>query len=228
MTTEEPPVSARLRFADDLEGLRLQVEVMALMVAEAVTGARQVLASGDEDLAAVLVAADDAIDEMHVSLLGHCYQLLAQQAPVASDLRLIVSIIRVLSELERIGDLALRVVKTVGDLPLLRAHEDVFGVLMALADNVVGRFVVVQQGWSAASLEPLAALDQADPLIEFADPLVSRLLTVSGPDTVRVALAAMAVGRAFDRIGDHTQIMASRLRYVVSGDPAFLADEVAW
>jgi phosphate uptake regulator len=45
---------------------------------------------------------------------------------------------------------------------------------------------------------------------------------------VRVALAAMAIGRSFDRIGDHAQIMASRLRYLVTGDPAHLADEVAW
>lgn len=228
MTTDKPPVPARLRFTDDLEGLRLQVEVMALMVADAVTGAREVLASGDEGLAADLVAADDAIDEMHVSLLEHCYQLLAQQAPVASDLRLIVSIIRFLSELERIGDLALRVVKTVEELPLIRGHADVFSVLMALADNVVGRFAAVQQGWSAASVEPLGALDQSDPLVEFADPLVNRLLAVSGPNDVRVALAAMAIGRSLDRIGDHTQIMASRLRYLVSGDPVYLADEVAW
>lgn len=228
MTAPGDPVPARLRFSDDLESLLLEVEVMALLVADAVEGVKAVLATGDEELAQRLVAGDDAIDEMHISLLEQCYQLLAQQAPVASDLRLIVSIIRVLYELERIGDLALRVAKTVGDVPLVRRHEDVFGVLMALADNVVARFVAVQQGWSSTSVEPLASLDATDPLIEFADPLINRLLEVSGPDNVRVALAAMAIGRSLDRIGDHTQIMASRLRYLISGDPKYLADEVAW
>ncbi|MDH3679996.1 MAG: hypothetical protein OEV40_08625 [Acidimicrobiia bacterium] len=219
---------ARLGFSDDLESLRLQVEVMALLVADSVTGARRILDEPNPEIAAQLVEADDAIDEMHVSLLEQCYTMLAREAPVASDLRLIVSVIRVLHELERIGDLALRVAKAVDDIPLVACHPEVFEVLRALADNVAGRFLAVQRGWSAASLEPLAELDDIDPLIAFADPLVSRLMALSGDDAVRVALAAMGVGRSFDRIGDHTEIMASRLRYLVTGDPSYLAYEVTW
>jgi len=201
---------------------------MALLVADSVTGARRILDEPNPEIAAQLVEADDAIDEMHVSLLEQCYTMLAREAPVASDLRLIVSVIRVLHELERIGDLALRVAKAVDDIPLVACHPEVFEVLRALADNVAGRFLAVQRGWSAASLEPLAELDDIDPLIAFADPLVSRLMALSGDDAVRVALAAMGVGRSFDRIGDHTEIMASRLRYLVTGDPSYLAYEVTW
>jgi phosphate uptake regulator len=130
--------------------------------------------------------------------------------------------------LERIGDLALRVANAVGDQSLIAKHPAVFEVLQALADNVVTRYRAVQEGWSAASVEPLERLHSTDPLAEFADPLVNRLMELSGSDAVRVALAAMAIGRSFDRIGDHAQIMASRLRYLVTGDPAHLADEVAW
>lgn len=218
----------RVGFSDELEGLRLQVEVMALLVAEAVSGARQLLDEPDVELAEKLVAADDGIDEMHISLIEHCYGLLAKEAPVASDLRLIVSVIRVLHELERIGDLSLRVANTVDDVPVVARHDDVYRVLRALADNVVDRFLAVQRAWSAASTEPLDELTAIDPLREFADPLVSNLMRLDGPDAVRCALAAMAIGRSLDRIGDHTQVMASRLRYLLTGDTVHLADEVAW
>jgi phosphate uptake regulator len=120
------------------------------------------------------------------------------------------------------------VANAVGDQSLIAKHPAVFEVLQALADNVVTRYRAVQEGWSAASVEPLERLHSTDPLAEFADPLVNRLMELSGSDAVRVALAAMAIGRSFDRIGDHAQIMASRLRYLVTGDPAHLADEVAW
>lgn len=218
----------RIGFSDDLEELRLQVEVMALLVGEAVGGAREVLESADRDLAARMVDADDAIDEMHVSLIEHCYQLLARQAPMASDLRLIVSVIRYLHELERIGDLALRVAKAVDDIPVVAGCDEVFPVLVELADNVVTRFDAVRRGWSTVSVEPLDRLASIEPLDTYADPLVSRIVALEGDDAVRSALVAMAIGRSFDRIGDHTWIMASRLRYLVTGEPGHLADEVAW
>lgn len=219
---------ARSAFADELDGLRLQVEVMALLVGEAVQRARDVLASGDAGLAQTIVEADDAIDDMQVSLTERCYQLLAREAPVAGDLRLVVSVIRVLHELERIGDLAIRVAKSVDDQPVVARHPAIYQVLLALADNVVDRFEAVRAGWSAASVEPLDGLDEADPLRLFADPLVQYVLELDGPDAVRAALASLSIGRSFDRIGDHAQIMACRLRYLVTGDPVYLADEVSW
>lgn len=219
---------ARAPFADELDSLRLQVEVMTIMVRESVHRARTVVAEGDPEVAAELIAADNAIDEMQISLTEVCYQLLAREAPVAADLRLVVSVIRMLHELERIGDLAIRVAKSVEDQPLIAHHPAAFAVLLELADNVVERFEAVERGWSMASIEPLAYLADTDPLAQYAGPLIEHLLELTGDDAVRVALAAMSIGRSFDRIGDHTQIMAFRLRYLVTGDPTHLADEVAW
>ncbi len=221
-------VNARTMFDEELEALRLQVEVLTERVAEAVGRARQVVVDGDAEAARLLVASDDVIDQMSVSLTETCYTLLAREAPVASDLRLVVSIIRVLHTLERIGDLALRVAHAIDDQPLIAGRPDIFEVLVRLADNVADRFAAVREGWASRSVEPLDRLDGFDPLAEFAEPLVPRVMALQGPDAVRVALAATAVGRSLDRIGDQTQIMACRLRYLVTGDVAYLADEVAW
>src|SRR5947209_1666422 len=70
-----------------------------------------VLRTGDAATADEAFAADDHIDAMVVSLTGRVYDLICRESPVASDLRYLVSVLRVLEELERIGDLSLRVVK---------------------------------------------------------------------------------------------------------------------
>ena len=120
----------------DLEELRLQVEVMAIRVQTAVARAVEVVRSGDPSVAEVLIAADDEIDAMHVSLTERCYGTLLLRQPMASDLRLVVSVLRVLSSLERVGDLSLRVAKTVDDRALIAGRAEVFAPMLALAMNV--------------------------------------------------------------------------------------------
>src|SRR5688500_10129786 len=103
--------SLRQAFAAELEQLRLQVELMAIRVDQNLERMREVLRAGDRELAQRAIDADDDIDAMHVSLMERCYDLLRREAPVATDLRFVVSVLRILSELERIGDLSLRVDK---------------------------------------------------------------------------------------------------------------------
>ena len=72
---------------------------------------------------------------MSVSLTERCYDLLAREQPVASDLRLVVSVLRVLGEFERVGDLALRVVKLAPEHDLLAANERTFDLLLAMSET---------------------------------------------------------------------------------------------
>lgn len=218
--------SMRRPFDDELEQLRLQVELMTLLVGGAFDKTVSFLATGDPLLAADLLASDDEIDAMHVSLTERCYELLVRESPRATDLRLVVSVIRVLNELERIGDLCLRVAKTDNDYQLLASRPALLGTLCELANNVRQRFAIVQEAWAANSVDPLSRLESTGSLEAFADPLLNRIVELDGPDAARVAVAAFVVGRSLDRIGDHTQILSARLQYLVTGDAEFLADEV--
>ncbi len=213
-------------FVDELEQLELQVDLMALRVGEAIDQAIEVLTTGDRSVADGLLLADDEIDTLHVSLTERCYELLVRHQPVASDLRLVVSVIRVLGALERIGNLCLRIANLVDDQPLLRAHPAVFVVIEELASNVRGRFRAVHAAWSSRDLGELETLDHTDSLDAFGGPLVERILELEGDDAVRVAMAAFVAGRSLDRMGDHSNVMAARLRYLVTGDTAYLAEEV--
>lgn len=213
-------------FVDELDQLTLQVDLMALRVGEAIAHAIDVLATGDHAVASALILADDEIDVLHVSLTERCYELLVRHQPMASDLRLVVSVIRVLGALERIGNLCLRIANLVDDQPLLRANPAVFAVIQNLANNVQVRFRAVHAAWSSRDLAELETLDSTDALDTFAGPLVQRILELEGDDAVRVAMAALVAGRSFDRMGDHANVMAARLRYLETGNTAYLAEEV--
>jgi phosphate transport system protein len=217
----------RLAFAAELDQLRLQVEVMAVRVSEELERMRRVLLTGDRALAEVALAADDDVDAMHVSLTGRCYELIGRQAPVARDLRFLLSSLRMLEELERVGDLSLRVVNQVDDQPLLAAHPAVFATLEVMADAAQDLFRIALKAWSAQDVELACTLAEGNQVIDahYAT-LVDRLLELDGPDTARVAVAAVLVGRALERIADHAVIIGERLRYLLTGDPAFIASEV--
>lgn len=219
-------------FAEELEQLRLQVELMALRVGTAVAQCVTVIQSGDRDLAAAMIASDDEIDHMHVSLLERCYELLVREGPVASDFRLVVSVIRALDSLERIGDLCLRIAKTVEDQPLVAAHPEIHGPTIEFARVIERRFDLVQEAWASGSTAPVTnrraeGLTHLDPAERFAEVLLNRILELEGAGAVRAGMAAFVMCRSLDRIGDHTDVLAARLRYLLSGDPTHLADEVA-
>lgn len=232
-------------FAEELEQLRIQVELMALRVDDSISRARSVIEVGDRLAAADLLASDDEIDQMHVSLLERCYDLLVREGPMASDFRLVVSVIRALDSLERIGDLCLRIAKTVDDQPMVAAHPEVHRVAIEFAAKVQHDFRLMQAAWASASLEPLGdqmvrrhadsagGNEDAEPVLELGtidllgSAMVSRILELSGPGAVRAGVSAFVVCRSLDRIADHTYVLVARLKYLVTGDPSHLADEVA-
>ena len=217
----------RTAFTAELEQLRMQVELMAVRVDQNLERMREVIERGDVEIVAVALAADDEIDAMNVSLTERCYDLLRREAPVASDLRFVVSVLRVLSELERIGDLALRVIKLAPGHDLIASNPPTYDILRAMADQVIDRYRDALRAW--ATLDLAVATELATParsMDVFYERLLAELMRLEGPDAARVAITIFAAGRALERIGDHATIIGARLRYLLTGDPDHLAAEV--
>ena len=216
----------RAAFQHELEQLRIQVELMAVRVGENVERMRRVLETGDAALAEEAVRADDDIDAMLVSLTERTYDLICREAPMAADLRFCVSALRILEELERIGDLSLRVVKRVHDHALLAAHPQVFETLDLMAGVAQEQFRVASGAWSAQDLSLACTLADRTRVMEaHYDQLMDAILDLDGNDAAQLAVAAVLIGRALDRIADHAVIIGERLRYLLTGDPAHLASE---
>lgn len=216
----------RQQYTAELEQLTLQVELMGVLVDENLERMRTVLYTGDQRVAQDALRADDPIDAMNVSLMERCYELLRREAPVASDLRLIVSVLRVTAELERIGDLALRIAKLAPEHELLTRVPRAFDILQTLAEHAVTQYRDALRSWSTLELT-LAERVASEPEVALAlRHLVEALLGYEGPDAVVVALRTMVAGQALDRIADHSAVLGARVRYLITGDPDHLAAEV--
>jgi phosphate transport system protein len=217
----------RQTFTAELEQLRLQVEVMAVRVDQNLERMRDVLLTGDQVLAQRAVNADDDIDAMHVSLMERCYDLLRREAPVASDLRFVVSALRVLSELERIGDLSLRVDKVAEHHAALTADPVVFDVLLAMAEEAIDRYRASLRAWAAMDLALASELAQRPRSLDaHQERLIVELQRLDGPDAARTAIVCFTVGRSIERIADHAGVIGARVRYLLTGDPDHLASEI--
>ena len=147
---------------------------------------------------------------------------------MASDLRLIVSVVRITAELERIGDLALRVAKLAPDHTLLHRFRRTSSTCSRHWPTSLSSTTASRCGRSPAQSAALAEeVSAGSPEVSLlADRLVAEVHRLQGDDAVPVAVKAMAAGQALSRIDDHATILGARLRYLFTGDPDHLAAEV--
>jgi phosphate transport system protein len=228
MTSPEPlPVHVRSAFQAELDQLRLQVELMGVRVDQNLELMREALRTGDLRLMDQAFSADDEIDAMHLSLLERCYQLLNREAPVASDLRFVVSVVRILSEFERVGDLSLRILKVTPQVDNLSTCGAPWDIALSMVDLAVEQYRTALRAWSAQDLGLASQLaDQRPPAETYHERLLAELQLLRGPESVATAMGIYIVGQAADRIADHAAIIGARLRYLITGEAAHLAAEV--
>jgi phosphate transport system protein len=217
----------RSAFQAELDQLRLQVELMGVRVDQNLELMREALRTGDLRLMDQAFNADDEIDAMHLSLLERCYQLLNREAPVASDLRFVVSVVRILSEFERVGDLSLRILKVTPQVDNLSICGAPWDIALTMVDLAVEQYRTALRAWSAQDLGLASQLaDQRPPAETYHERLLAELQLLRGPESVATAMGIYIVGQAADRIADHAAIIGARLRYLITGEPAHLAAEV--
>jgi len=193
---------------------------MARQVQTGVQDASIALATADLHLAEQVIAADDAIDAIERDLDERCITLLARQQPVATDLRVIVSGLRISASIERMGDLARHIAQVTRlrypDQVLPEQAVPVFTELAEAANTVAGNVVRLLDSHDVR----LAAQVEADD--DVLDTLHQRTFSTtladdwagSVPQTVDVTLLA----RFYERFGDHAVSVAQRIAYLVTGD----------
>ena len=165
---------------------------------------------------------------MNVSLTERCYDLLRREAPVASDLRFIVSVLRVLSELERIGDLALRVIKLAPDHETMASNSPTFDIVRTMADEVVRAL----SRWPAGVGRPRPRPRHRTGHAVAVDGRVLRAAPGGaapprpGPTRSASRSRRLPPGARSNASTTTLMIIGARLRYLLTGDPDHLAAEV--
>jgi len=211
-------------FHRELENLDQETVRMGALVEQSVQAATTALIECDAELAQKVYGDDDEIDAMFLDIEKRSLTLLAQQAPVARDLRLIVAMLRVIGDLERSGDLAHNIAKLAQAEDLY--HPQLKPVRALLADSgraaagLIGKAI---DAWAAKD-ERLAAdiALQDDVLDDLHARLIATLVELKGQDVLPSAIRLAMVGRYLERIGDHAVNMGERVRYFVTGDEEYL------
>jgi phosphate transport system protein len=124
------------KFNKELEGLRSQVSTMGGLVEQQLSQAVEAIVSGDSELGLEVAGRDVQVNQLEVAIDEECSRLLATQAPVAADLRLIVAVIKVSTDLERIGDEAQRIAVLAVRLAGEERPRGRYDELKILADHV--------------------------------------------------------------------------------------------
>ena len=210
----------RKSFHQEVDAIRDQVIRLGASVIEAIPRATAVLLSGDLEGADYLVQADDEIDARAVDIEDHCFQQLALQAPVAGDLRQLVSIIKITGELERSADLAVNICKGARRIyghdidPVLR------GLVTKMAEQAQQLFISAMDAFELSDAPKAAAIDDMD---SFLDGLHRQFIQeifechARGKMDVQVAVQLAIIGRFFERIGDHAVNVGERTQFILTG-----------
>jgi len=205
-------------FREELEALQGRLLEMGGLAEERVRAAVQGLVSRDHDLVDQVLAGDEPVNELHIDVDSRCFRLLALHQPMASDLRVIVAAVKINTDLERVGDLAVNIaeaskrclahppVKQLVDIP--RMGEIAQTMLRDALDAYVKRDTTLAR-------HVLNEDDHLDTLktLVFRDLLAHMLRDQS---TVEPALDLILIARHLERIGDHATNIAEDVIFMVS------------
>jgi phosphate transport system protein len=215
----------RAQFHEAQELLRVDVDALGLLAEKAVIGALGALLGDNAFTADEVIAGDDQIDALFVALEERAYALVAQQAPVAADLRFLMSALRVMADFEKTGDRAVALAKTT--LADWEREPVAIGLLGRMGDLALTMLTSARAAWLEQDLVVASDLKRRDDVLDstFRE-LVAHLLTRQGPGAPRLVLHAHAAGRNLDRIADHSVIIGERVSYMLTGDPSALVAEI--
>jgi len=210
-------------FHRELERLDQDVVRMGALVEAAIEGATLALVEGSLERAKKVQDGDDEIDDLFIDMETRAMAMLAQQQPVAGDLRLIVTILRVVNDLERAGDLAFNIASVVRkDLDIVKLRK-VSALVYELGHAARRLLAKALDAWAEKNLELACQMDDLDDEIdELYERLFRELFELQNETTFDVAMNLVLVGRYFERIADHAVNLAERIRYFITGNEEHL------
>ncbi len=217
---ERKVVNMRDVFHDELDEIGAGVAEMIRLVAAAVEQATGALLDADLNRAEATIAADFKVDALRVDLEDRTFQMIARQQPVATDLRVLVTTLSLVSDLERMGDLALHVAK----IARLRFPEaavpaearDVIAQMGEVAQSLVHKVADVVEGRDLSLAQAIEAED--DSMDALRRKLFTLVLSPRWSHGTEAAIDMTLLGRYYERYADHAVAVARRTIFIVTGE----------
>jgi len=210
----------RQQFDEELKAITDQLVEMTRLVGSAMQRATTALLDADLVLAESVIAADEQVDRLNAELEEQAISTMARQAPVATDLRLIVAGLRMSADLERMGDLARHVAKIARmRYPDSAVPPEVRGTIVEMGQ--IAERLVIKTGAIVAGrdIEAAAELETDDDLMDrLHRSLFTTLLDDDWPYGIETAIDLTLIGRYYERYADHAVSVARRVVFLVTGE----------
>jgi phosphate transport system protein len=210
------PEETRVGFHRDLEEIDQKVVQLFALVAEGVAKATDAFLANDREAAESMAKADAVIDQLYSEVEALVQHQFALQSPMARDMRFLLSVLRIVPELERSGDLAEHIAARAtqgvssGITPRIRGLIEQMGRIGTQMWREAADGYVDRDGGVAARLN-----ERDDELDELHSSLTAELVT--GQLSVPIALEMALVARFYERLGDHAVNIGERIRYIAEG-----------
>ncbi|MEZ5565309.1 MAG: phosphate signaling complex protein PhoU [Gammaproteobacteria bacterium] len=208
------------RFNTELENLRSDVLRMGGLVEQHLSFAVEAIVSGDSEMGLRVSNEDHKINMLEVSIDEECRKLLATRMPAAGDLRLIVMVIKTITDLERVGDEASKIGYLASHLATDRDRYAAYSELKALGEHVQEMLHNALDAFSRMDVDDAMSVIEEDKLVdEEYDQLLRQCISLMMEDsrTIRRFMDVSWVARALERIGDHAKNIAEYVVYLVHG-----------
>jgi phosphate transport system protein len=211
---------ARIEYQQSLHALEASLQEQGAVVLSALRGAVDAMQTQDVELCDEVVAFDDEIDTRYHRIEKTIEEILAQQAPVATDLRLVLAVLHSSIHLERVGDQSVTVAKLTKLTAGLETRHDLVEGLRDMGDRAEEMVRASLQAFTDRDVEKARGLVDLDELIDRTNRrFVSQVLSFGrDPKLHEWGLRMIIVSRCFERIGDHAVDIGERTAYLVSGE----------
>ena len=208
------------RFNSELEQLRSEVLRMGGKAEQALAKAVESVTTGDSKMGLKIARTDRKLNKLEVRIDEECSRILATRSPAATDLRLVVAVIKAITDLERIGDESRRIGFLAGNMAIGDPSQEHLLELKRLGQHV--------QNQLRSSLDAFSRMDSDDAVRVIEDDIVvdeeyetimekSLARMMAHSDQVKLLVDVTWVARALERIGDHAKNIAEYVIYMVHG-----------
>ncbi len=205
----------------ELEAVRAKVLEMGGLVENQIINALEALVKADAKLAKEVMLNDHRVNELEVQIDEDCSHIIARRQPAAGDLRMVMSIVKTITDLERIGDEATKIARTA-----LKIYEE--DRMFKPRFNEIKTMVALVREMLRTALDAFARLDvsktvevarQDEQVDEQFRAAMRQLITfmLEDPRTISMSLEVLFVAKAIERIGDHAKNIAEYVVYMVKG-----------
>ena len=211
----------RGNFHDELDVVRDRIVTLAAHVTEAIPQATSALIDNNLEMAQAVIVGDDGLDLISLEIEERCYELIALQQPMASDMRSIVTAMKINGEYERSGDLAVNVCKGVRRMYGLTMTPTLRGLVTSMSEEAVRLTRLSVDAYVERDAGLAAALPDIDDRLDtLQKDFIKEIFAAHAAgdldlqQTVQLALIA----RYYERIGDHAVNIGERIMYMVTGN----------